>query len=185
MWVLAVWLAAGCSVAVKFHHLEILLWPRPQATTQDPDTRAQPWHALRHTHCTMQSCNREKKRIGRLTHTVVPPTVKPRTQKVVSQSRGSCQGPDLSGNSTVVAMLHLVSVRVPLLLHQNNLLQQTPGAYNGSNAYPTAFLLHVCVCVFLCLLRVLTNAPQVVVYVSVSRHSSKSGCAQPSIIAQN
>lgn len=54
----------------------------------------------------------------------------------------------LSGNSSIMAMLHLVSELV-----------QTPGAYNRSTVHPTS----LCECDSLCLLRARTNAPQVAV----------------------
>jgi len=75
-------------VAMKFHHLEILLWPRPQATTTAPDTRT---HTHTHTHA--HSCNheREKQTLTDI-YTAFLPTEKPRTQKVESQTRGSGQG---------------------------------------------------------------------------------------------
>lgn len=43
-----------------------------------------------------------------------------------------------------------LSVSVPLLLHQNNLFQQTPAAYNGLSVYPTSLCVSVCFSECLC-----------------------------------
>lgn len=100
----------------------------------------------------------------------------------------------LSGNSTIIAMLHLVSVLVcPCCfiktISSSRLLELT---------MDVLFIPHrsVSICVYACVCSCVceTMSPQgshkcspssCCVYVSVSLHSSVSDCAQPSTVAQN
>lgn len=104
----------------------------------------------------------------------------------------------LSGNSTIIAMLHLVSVLVcPCCfiktISSSRLLELTMDVlFVPHRSVSICVYLCVCVCLLVCVCE--TMSPQgshkcspssCCVYVSVSLHSSVSDCAQPSTVAQN